>query len=284
MKVPTRSSLAALVITILIVTGTTLPAAAEPMALGDVLKLLQAGIGTDLVLMQVERTGTYLDLDVNDLIALRRAGADDDLLAVLMDEPGTRTGPPILLPAETGENVRVFVDAQRDGRPTIVLTNLDEEGRRLDGAPIRAIRGVISSSVRGGTLPPAPVPTEPAAAVAPTRMEITLRSDPGDQRLARLEDRLSDLESPEPDRPPVGAGLPRHPINDFREYPVVPYGYSLGFGYGIPVLSGQEFTVTRYGSLPSFTSAAAAGVNPFKPVQGCVHGQACSIHQRLAQP
>jgi hypothetical protein len=65
---------------------------------------------------------------------------------------------------------------------------------------------------------------------------------------------------------------------------VLPFAYSLGFGYGIPVVSAQEFTVTRYGPIPSFTSAFAVGINPFKPVQPCTPGQACSVHQRLAHP
>jgi hypothetical protein len=105
-----------------------------------------------------------------------------------------------------------------------------------------------------------------------------------DERLLRLEDRLRDLETIEPKRLPVGAGLPRHPINDFREYPIVPFGYGLGYGYAFPVLRAQEATVTRYGSLPSFTSAYAAGLDPFRPVPPCTYGQACSIQQRLAHP
>ena len=282
MKGPTRGTPAVLVITLLMAMGFSIPAgAAEPLELGDVLLLLEAGIGADLVLLQVERTGTYLDLGVDDLIALRRAGADDALMVLLMDQDDAAADA-AALQAAPDKGVRVFIDTGQDGRQAIVLTNLDENGRRLDGTPVKATRGVISSSDRGGNAESSPVAVAPAA--QPSAIEVTIRSDPEDQRLAQMEERLRELESPEPGRPPVGADLPRHPINDFREYPVLPFAYSLGFGFGIPVVSAQEFTVTRYGSLPSFTSGFAAGIDPFRPVQPCVHGQACSVHQRLANP
>ncbi len=283
MKVPTHGTPAVLVITLLVTMGIAAPAgAAEPLELVDIVRLLEAGIGADLVLMQIQRTDTFLDLGVDDLIALRGAGADDALMATLMDQNDAAAGATVA--SSPGTNMRVFIDTKRDGRQAIVLTNLDENGRRLDGAPARAMRGVISSSERTGTHEPEPVAVAPAPGMLPSAMEITIRNEPEDQRLARLEERLQELESPEPDRPPVGANLPRHPINDFREYPVQPFAYSLGFGYGIPVVAAQEFTVTRYGSLPSFTSAAAAGVNPFRPIPPCTPGQACSVAQRLAHP
>lgn len=280
-----RGTPAVLVIALLVTMGVATPAGtAEPMALEDVLRLLEAGISAHLVLIQVERTGTYLDPGVDDLIALRRAGADDALMMMLMDRHDASADVRTMEPAANG-GVRIFVDTERSGGQAIVLTNLDENGLRLDGGPMTALRGVISSSDRSGSSPESsPEAMETAPAAPPATIEVTIRRDPEDQRLARLEERLRELESPESDRPPVGANFPRHPINDFREYPVLPFAYSLGFGYGIPVVAAQEFTVTRYGSFPSFTSAFAAGVNPFRPVQPCVHGQACSVHQRLANP
>ena len=284
MRGQTRGTPAVLVIALLATMGITKSAgAAQPLELGDVLRLLEAGIGAELVLMQVARTGTSMDLGVDELIDLRRAGADDALLAALMDQ-GDATADAAPLEAAPQIDVRVFMDTGRDGRQAIVLTNLDEHGHRLDGAPVTAIRGVISASVRDGSPEVSYAAAAPAPDPQPSAMEITIRNDPEDQRLARLEERLRYLESPEPDRPPVGADLPRHPINDAREYPVLPFAYSLGFGYGIPVVAAQEFTVTRYGSIPSFTSAAAVGVDPFRPVQPCTHGQACSVVQRLAHP
>ena len=43
---------------------------AEPLTLDDMVALLSAGIGSDLVRMQAERTGTHLDPEVADLLAL----------------------------------------------------------------------------------------------------------------------------------------------------------------------------------------------------------------------
>jgi hypothetical protein len=104
-----------------------------------------------------------------------------------------------------------------------------------------------------------------------------------DGRLGELEDRLARIEAAEaPARPPVGAGLPRHPINDHRDYPVFTFPF-------LPVLTPfafepQEFRVRSFGPFPSFTSARAAGVDPFRAPGPCRSGQACSIEQRLATP
>ena len=256
--------------------------AAEPLTTQDMVALLEAGIGSDLVRMQAERTGTRLDPEVEDLLALQRAGASEDLLAFLM---GTAT-----LPApveESSQPMRVYLDEDRPGGSALVLTNLDEAGRRLDGASITTTRGVISSSERQDLMAPPAAAQDLAAAPAallPSAFEITVNRPVEDERLLQLEDRLRDLETTEPERPPVGADLPRHPINDFREYPIVPFGYGLGYGYTLPVVRAQEYKITRYGSLPSFTSAYAAGIDPFRPVQPCTYGQACSVHQRLAFP
>jgi len=188
------------------------------------------------------------------------------------------------LTATADASVRIFLDTARDGRPAIVLTNLDENGARLDGAPLTPVRGIISSSDRSGTSAPSPAASPPAAADRPPAMEITVRREPEDGRLELLEDRLRHLETSEPPPAPVGADMPRYPINDFRDYPVLPFAYSLGYGPAIPVLAPQEFKVITYGPLPSFTSAYAVGIDPFKAVPPCTRGQACSVHQRLAHP
>jgi hypothetical protein len=259
--------------------------AAEPLTTGDMVALLEAGIGSDLVRMQAERTGTRLDPEVEDLLALRRAGASEELLAFLMHTADVQAAAPST--HEASSEVRVYVDDSHDGGSAIVLTNLDEGGQRLDGATAAPSRGVISSSERMQDVPAAASPqqgTIPAAAALPSAFEITVHRPVEDERLVQLEDRLRDLETTEPERPPVGADLPRHPINDFREYPILPFGYGLGYGYVLPGVRAQKATVTRYGSLPSFTSAYAAGIDPFRPVQPCTYGQACSVTQRLAYP
>jgi len=259
--------------------------AAEPLTTADMVALLEAGIGSDLVRMQAERTGTRLDPEVEDLLDLTRAGASEELLAFLMETADMPVAAP--LTNEPSPEVRVYLDEDDNGDSAMVLTNLDAGGRRLGGAGRTPRLGVISSSEREQVTAAASIPqpaTLPAAVSLPSAFEITVHRPVEDERLVQLEDRLRDLESSEPERPPVGADLPRHPINDFREYPVLPFGYGLGYGYVYPVVRAQKATVTRYGSLPSFTSAYAAGLDPFRPVQPCTYGQACSITQRLAYP
>lgn len=283
---PSRGRQLGIAMVLMMATALAAPAgAADPLHLSDLHRLLEAGIGPDLVLMQVQRTGTRLDLDVEELISLRRAGAHDALLAGLM-RPGDGAGQDAGVKTAAAASVRVFLETEHDGRQAMVLTNLDENGERLDGTPVTAVRGVISSSDRGDPVAPADASPAPAATAAllPPTMEITVRRDPEDRRLEELEERLQDLESAEPGLPPVGADLPRYPINDFREYPVLPFGYGLGYGVAYPVVAPQDYEITTYPSLPSFTSAYAVGIDPFRPVPPCSPGQACSVHQRLAYP
>ncbi|TDI32892.1 MAG: hypothetical protein E2P03_05775, partial [Acidobacteria bacterium] len=105
-----RGTPAVLVIALLVTMAVATPAGtAEPMALEDVLRLLEAGISAHLVLIQVERTGTYLDPGVDDLIALRRAGADDALMMMLMDRHDASADARTMESTPSG-GVRIFVD------------------------------------------------------------------------------------------------------------------------------------------------------------------------------
>ena len=59
-----------LVLVLVLLAAPPLLHGAEPLTLDDMVALLSAGIGSDLVRMQAERTGTHLDPEVADLLAL----------------------------------------------------------------------------------------------------------------------------------------------------------------------------------------------------------------------
>jgi hypothetical protein len=103
------------------------PAAADPVSFADLHLLVEGGVGEAAILRHLERWGLERDLRAADLVALRRAGAGDSLLAALAAVPGLGT------PEERREPLA--------GGRGVLLTNLDEEGRRLGGEAPPAVRG-----------------------------------------------------------------------------------------------------------------------------------------------
>jgi hypothetical protein len=261
--------------------------AAESLDMHDVLRLLRADVGEEVIQRQVESTGSRFPVSVEEILELREAGASDALISFLQDRTPETAAPSPAPPAASAENgIRVVHTRTAGGQEAIVLTNLDADGQRLLAAASGPLRGIISHSDRSLGGSGSETPVAPAAAEAPgvpARVEITVRqSDATEERLAALEEEVGTLART-PERPPVGADLPQHPINDFREFPIAAYPY------GIPVLvpfafEPQEFRVIRYGPFTSFTGALAAGVDPLRPPRPCSPGQACSVEQRLYGP
>jgi hypothetical protein len=248
--------------------------AVQPLTLEDVLHLLEAGVGTPVVMRQIDATDSRFDLGVDDLVRLKRAGADDILLEALLSRsaapeparPPADAGPPAAV-----DGIRVYRTHTEHG-DAIVLTNLDDEGRPL--SPRRAS--------------PPPAPFEAAA-----RRDGPDEADSGlVDRLAvqldRLDDRLdeesarpaattADVAPREPEPAPVGAGFSR-PQQEVTYWP-----------WGIPLyvpiaFQPEPFKVRSFGPFLSFTGARAAGVDPFNAPGPCQPGVACSIEQRLQQP
>jgi hypothetical protein len=100
---------------ILLVVGAALvPAAAlaQPMAVDDVVKLLDNKISESIIITRIEETSSYFSLSTDDLIKLKEAGASDDLVRyMIVRKPG---GPPPETP----------------GEPTVNVTGRVSEGRR----------------------------------------------------------------------------------------------------------------------------------------------------------
>jgi hypothetical protein len=107
----------------------------SPDGLRDVLYLLRSRVPAAAVRAYVEKAGLSFSLVAQDLVELTEAGADEGLL-VFMLERTSRAGEPV--PLEDAEIVhqteghRALRRRAADGRETLVLTNIDEHGLRLD--------------------------------------------------------------------------------------------------------------------------------------------------------
>ncbi|MFQ5719731.1 MAG: hypothetical protein ACE5IK_09280 [Acidobacteriota bacterium] len=259
------------------------------VALDDLIRLVEGGVGPSVILYEVERSGLAFELDVDAILALSEAGADESLIRSLLRIEPPESSP---APSETHHGVRLIRDHAADGSVTVTLTNLSTSGQRLDSRDSAPVRGIISSATRDSVGPAEPAsrttrttgpPREPVG-LLPSSIEVTVKhadTEGGDDaRLAAVEDRLAGLEE-RPRRPPVGANFPQHPINDHRDYPIVSYpgGYPLLIPFAFEPV---EFRVFSTGPFPSFTSAFHGGFNPFTAPAPCRAGVACSVAQRLA--
>jgi hypothetical protein len=231
--------------------------ALEPVTLDDVITLVHAGVGQEVIERQVVRTGSTFELGVEEILRLREAGADDALIAFLQE----RTPAPVSTKATASRSV---ISASEKAEA-------EAAGRAHEAE---------------GEAPPTAGPSSAPALAFPSSVEITVRheGEGTEGRIAELEERLGEIESG--GEREVGEGwYPRHPINDDTEYPVYTYpGWWGGYGIGYPVIQPVPFRTIPSGPFLSFTGAAHAGFDPFRPVGPCVPGQACSVAQRVVHP
>lgn len=95
------------------------PTLADPVAVADLELLLRGGVEDSVVQRHVERWGLERDLDAADLLALKEAGASAALLEMLV---GTAS-----------QEVRSTRAESLSSGDALLLTNLDERGRRIGG-------------------------------------------------------------------------------------------------------------------------------------------------------
>jgi hypothetical protein len=95
------------------------PTAADPVRFEDLRLLVEGGVGEAAILRHLERWGLERDLSASELVALRRAGAGESLLASLAGAAAAGVPSERSVPLPDGRGV--------------LLTNLDETGRRLGG-------------------------------------------------------------------------------------------------------------------------------------------------------
>lgn len=105
--------------------------------------MVEAGVGDPIILKQVAASGPGFTVGIDEVLALKRAGASDDLIESLMSLAGVepsegddRPAADLLPPALDGqeeESFRIFRERDEGGREVIHITNLDATGHRIGG-------------------------------------------------------------------------------------------------------------------------------------------------------
>jgi hypothetical protein len=153
--------------------------AQETSPLGEVVSMLRAEVPEEAVRAYVEIENMHFHLTSDDLVSLTQAGAGADFLLFLLDR-SRREGSPT--PADEVEVVyeskgfRLLRQKDDEGQQVLVLTNIDENGHRMDSPPAIEEQPLPSEPDRAPLVAeefpvPIPPPTPPATeerAFAPT--------------------------------------------------------------------------------------------------------------------
>lgn len=130
------------------------PVHAAQGPLEEILSMLRAEVPEEAVRAYIEIEDMYFQLDSEDLVALTQAGAGADLLLFLLDRSRREGSPTPIEEAEVvyeSKGFRLLRQKNDEGRQVLVLTNIDENGRRMDSPPV----------IEEQPLPPAPEPVPP---------------------------------------------------------------------------------------------------------------------------
>jgi len=128
----------------------------------SVLLLLRSGVSSETVRAYIEAHDLRFSLSAADVVALKQAGADDALLTFLLAR-SARVGEPTAV--EDGhvvyeaDGVRAFRRRDAKGAEVLVITNLDDNGVRLDSPPSIPDEDVRTTDVEEEE-EPAPPPRE----------------------------------------------------------------------------------------------------------------------------
>ena len=129
-----RKGLVLLALGTLILVGPA--ASASSVSFDDVVKMLEAKIGESIILRQVASSGVGFGVGVNEILALRKAGASDHLIESLMEWTTEAPAPAGKVEPAGGQEklpFRIFKETTPDGEEVLHVTNLDASGRRMGG-------------------------------------------------------------------------------------------------------------------------------------------------------
>ncbi len=131
--------------------------------LAEVKYLIESHLPASAIQAYVEAEDLRFALSAEDLVALKEAGAEEGLLLFLI-ERSRRAGEPVELEGATvvyeAKGVRALRKKEVSGREVLIVTNLDENGLRLDRPPD------LPEVSPAEAAEPAPVSEEPPAVEA----------------------------------------------------------------------------------------------------------------------
>jgi hypothetical protein len=154
---------------------------AYALTVDELVEFLEADVPESLILRLLESSGRPEELSSSDVVALWKAGASDRLMDLLLPEPAPAAEPgpvPVTEPAaRTEPKIRAFYRDAPGGGQVFILTNLDDEGEKLDGKPTSGARSNLVTSRPAGEVwrPEEPPPPPPAAQEMPsTKVEVNV--------------------------------------------------------------------------------------------------------------
>ena len=74
--------------------GQAQPPAPSPISLEEVVRLIRAGVGEELVIIRIKKSGKSFDLNTDEILELKRSGVTDSIIRTLMDPTLPYTPPP----------------------------------------------------------------------------------------------------------------------------------------------------------------------------------------------
>jgi hypothetical protein len=158
-------------------------------------KLTELKTKDDLILQLVQKEGLDHPLSTADVITLREKGVSERVIEYLMKlSPGETS----VISKQEGEsvyitkNIRAFQTRDKKGKPILMVTNLDENGKRMGPPP-----------------PPNPEPEVYRESEPPKEVYVTVRHEEPERRF----DEDEYVEQPNYD-----SGMPYYPAYD------IPYG------------------------------------------------------------
>ena len=164
-------------------------------------KLAELKTKDDLILELVQREGLDRSLTAEDIILLREKGVSERVIEYLMNLSPSESK---IMPKQEGESVyitkdlRAFQTRDKKGKPILMVTNLDENGKRMGPPP-----------------PPNPEPEVVRETEPPSReVLVTVRHE----EPQRYEDDEEYQEDPYYD-----SGIPLYPEYGGGYYPYYPY-------------------------------------------------------------
>lgn len=154
-------------------------------ALSEVRWMLEQGVPPEAVVAYIEAEDLRFQLSAEDLVGLKQAGADADLLVFLLGR-SRQVSPPVhegqAEPIFESEGFRAFWEQDAEGRDVLVVTNLDEKGRRTDDPPTIPAEGEPAGhdalEETPAERPPAEAEILPAVEIQPQRVPQASRIRP----------------------------------------------------------------------------------------------------------
>ncbi len=177
------------------------------VSLDDIVKLSKANTKDDVILQLIQKEGLSKSVTSKDIVYLKQQGVSDRVIQYLIKLSAEEQS------AFADKNMRSYYKTTKNGKQIRVMTNLDENGKRM-----------------GGEIPPDPEPAQQQAPVyehPPQEIRVVVEND------SRRDDRYEEDYPEYVDDRYTMPGFPSYYPYSTPYYPYYPYnpGHHHGQGY-----------------------------------------------------